>query len=103
MEMAYSLLDTPDPAWLSSARDAILRADALGANVIVTEVDPVKAIEARMDGYQVMTMKQAITRSQSRNTTRPPVSPPSDIFHLLFRAFFVKIIHIPACDVKAGQ
>lgn len=36
-----------------------LRAAALGAKVIVTEIDPVKAIEARMDGHDVMTMKQA--------------------------------------------
>lgn len=36
-----------------------MRAAALGAKVIVTEIDPVKAIEARMDGYDVMTMKQA--------------------------------------------
>jgi len=33
-----------------------LRAAALGAKVIVTEIDPVKAIEARMDGYDVMPM-----------------------------------------------
>ena len=31
----------------------------MGANVIVTEVDPVKAIEAAMDGMRVMTMAQA--------------------------------------------
>ena len=36
-----------------------LRAAALGAKVIVTEINPVKAIEARMDGYDVMTMKEA--------------------------------------------
>jgi adenosylhomocysteinase len=36
-----------------------MRADALGAQVIVTEIDPVKAIEARMDGCSVMTMEQA--------------------------------------------
>ena len=36
-----------------------MRAAALGAKVIVTEIDPVKAIEARMDGFDVMTMKQA--------------------------------------------
>jgi adenosylhomocysteinase len=30
-----------------------------GANVIVTEVDPVKALEAQMDGFQVMPMAQA--------------------------------------------
>lgn len=36
-----------------------MRAASLGAKVIVTEIDPVKAIEARMDGFDVMTMKQA--------------------------------------------
>ena len=36
-----------------------MRADALGARVIVTEIDPVKAMEARMDGYDVMTMEKA--------------------------------------------
>jgi adenosylhomocysteinase len=36
-----------------------LRAKGLGANVIVTEVDPIKAIEAVMDGFKVMTMADA--------------------------------------------
>ena len=40
-------------------RGVAMRADALGAQVIVTEVNPVKAMEARMDGYRVMTMEQA--------------------------------------------
>jgi adenosylhomocysteinase len=40
-------------------RGIALRAASLGASVIVTEVDPVKAMEARMDGYQVMTMAEA--------------------------------------------
>jgi adenosylhomocysteinase len=31
----------------------------MGANVIVTEIDPTKAIEAVMDGFRVMTMKDA--------------------------------------------
>lgn len=35
------------------------RASGLGANVIVTEVDPLKAIEAVMDGYRVMPMDEA--------------------------------------------
>ena len=34
-------------------------AHGLGAKVIVTEVDPRRALEAHMDGYHVMTMKQA--------------------------------------------
>ncbi|MCE5189618.1 MAG: adenosylhomocysteinase, partial [Eubacteriales bacterium] len=36
-----------------------MRAKGLGANVIVTEVDPVKAIEAVMDGFSVMPMIEA--------------------------------------------
>ncbi|MDR1953787.1 MAG: adenosylhomocysteinase [Clostridiales Family XIII bacterium] len=40
-------------------RGIAMRAAALGASVIVTEIDPVKAIEARMDGYQVMSMIEA--------------------------------------------
>lgn len=35
------------------------RARGMGANVIVTEVDPLKAIEAVMDGYRVMPMREA--------------------------------------------
>jgi len=35
------------------------RAKGLGARVIVTEVDPVKAIEANMDGFEVMPMAEA--------------------------------------------
>lgn len=40
-------------------RGFAMRARGMGANVIVTEVDPVKAIEAVMDGYRVMTMEEA--------------------------------------------
>jgi adenosylhomocysteinase len=36
-----------------------LRGRGLGANVIVTEIDPVRAIEAVMDGFRVMPMEQA--------------------------------------------
>ncbi|MFW5940318.1 MAG: adenosylhomocysteinase [Chloroflexota bacterium] len=35
------------------------RADGLGGNIIVTEVDPLKALEAVMDGYRVMPMQEA--------------------------------------------
>ncbi|MFX1332331.1 MAG: adenosylhomocysteinase, partial [Promethearchaeota archaeon] len=35
------------------------RARGLGANVIVTEVDPVRALQARMDGFRVMKMNDA--------------------------------------------
>lgn len=36
-----------------------MRAKGLGANVVVTEIDPVKAIEAYMDGFRVMPMIEA--------------------------------------------
>jgi adenosylhomocysteinase len=41
-------------------RGVAMRARGLGANVIVTEIDPVKALEAVMDGFQVMPMEQAV-------------------------------------------
>jgi adenosylhomocysteinase len=40
-------------------RGVATRARGLGANVIVTEVDPIKALEALMDGYRVMSMGDA--------------------------------------------
>lgn len=43
--------------WCS--RGIAMRARGLGANVIVTEVDPLKALEAVMDGYRVMPMNEA--------------------------------------------
>ena len=36
-----------------------MRAKGLGANVIVTEVNPFRALEAVMDGFRVMTMDEA--------------------------------------------
>jgi adenosylhomocysteinase len=36
-----------------------MRADGMGANVIATEVNPIKALEARMDGYDVMPIREA--------------------------------------------
>lgn len=35
------------------------RMRGMGAHVIVTEVDPIKAIEAKLEGYEVMTMREA--------------------------------------------
>ncbi|HEY2936670.1 MAG TPA: adenosylhomocysteinase [Gaiellaceae bacterium] len=40
-------------------RGVAMRAKGLGAHVIVTEVDPMRALEALMDGYEVMPMGQA--------------------------------------------
>jgi adenosylhomocysteinase len=40
-------------------RGLATRAKGLGANVIVTEIDPLRALEAAMDGFQVMPMSEA--------------------------------------------
>lgn len=40
-------------------RGIAMRAKGLGATVIVVEVDPIRALEARMDGFLVMSMKEA--------------------------------------------
>jgi adenosylhomocysteinase len=40
-------------------RGVALRARGMGAHVIVTEVDPMRALEAVMDGYEVLTMEKA--------------------------------------------
>lgn len=41
------------------ARGVAMRARGLGANVIVTEIEPLKALEAVMDGFRVMQMEEA--------------------------------------------
>jgi adenosylhomocysteinase len=43
--------------WCS--RGIAMRADGLGANVVVTEINPLKALEAVMDGFRVMPMSEA--------------------------------------------
>jgi adenosylhomocysteinase len=40
-------------------RGLATRARGMGAQVVVTEVDPIRALEAVMDGFQVMTMEEA--------------------------------------------
>jgi adenosylhomocysteinase len=40
-------------------RGVAMRAHGMGANVIVTEVDPIRALEAIMDGYRVLSMAEA--------------------------------------------
>ena len=42
-------------------RGVASRARGMGSNVIVTEIDPTKALEAVMDGFRVMTMAEAAT------------------------------------------
>ncbi len=40
-------------------RGVAMRAKGLGARVIITEINPLKALEATMDGFEVMTIKDA--------------------------------------------
>jgi adenosylhomocysteinase len=40
-------------------RGLAMRAKGMGADVVVTEIDPLKALEARLDGFRVMPMSQA--------------------------------------------
>jgi len=61
--------------WCS--RGIALRARGMGANVIVTEIDPIKALEASMDGFSVKKMEDAtevgdifVTATGSINTVR---------------------------------
>ena len=42
-------------------RGVAMRMRGMGANVVITEVDHIKALEAAMDGYGVMPMKEAAT------------------------------------------
>jgi adenosylhomocysteinase len=44
-------------------RGVAKRAAGMGAKVIVTEVDPVRALEASMDGYRVMPLIEAVSQS----------------------------------------
>ncbi|MBA3923018.1 MAG: adenosylhomocysteinase, partial [Nostocaceae cyanobacterium] len=55
-----------------------MRSRGLGADVIVTEIDPIRAIEAAMDGYRVMPMAEAaaqgdlfITVTGNKHVIRP--------------------------------
>ena len=50
-------------------RGVAMRARGMGANVIVTEIDPIKALEASMDGCRVMTMDKAAAEGDIFVTT----------------------------------
>lgn len=55
-------------------RGVAMRASGLGAKVIVTEVDPLRALEAVMDGYQVMSMAEAAPLGDFFCTTTGDIS-----------------------------
>jgi len=50
-------------------RGVAMRARGMGARVIVTEVDPTKALEAAMDGYRVMPIEEAASHGDVFVTT----------------------------------
>ena len=59
-------------------RGLAMRARGMGAIVIVTEVDPIKAVEAAMDGFEVLPMARAVktgdlfvTLTGNKNVIRP--------------------------------
>ena len=47
------------------------RAHGMGANVIVVEVDPIRALEAAMDGFRVMNADDAARRSATSSSAPP--------------------------------
>ena len=55
--IAGSVLVVAGYGWCS--KGIAMRAKGMGARVVVTEVDPLRALEATMDGFQVMPMKDA--------------------------------------------
>lgn len=55
--LAGSVLVIAGYGWCG--RGLAMRAEGEGARVVVTEINPLKAIEAVMDGYEVMPMKEA--------------------------------------------
>lgn len=91
-------------------RGIAMRAKGLGANVIVTEVDPLKALEAVMDGYRVMPMREAaplgdifITATGDINVIdRPHFEAMRDGAILANAGHFNVEINIPALEELAG-
>jgi len=93
--------------WCS--RGIAMRAAGLGANVIVTEVDPLKALEAVMDGYRVLPMQKAaqegdifITATGDINVIdRPHLEVMKDGAILANSGHFNVEINIPALESMA--
>src|SRR5919108_3091302 len=87
------------------------RAQGLGANVIVTEVDPVKALEAAMDGFRVRPMLEAaevgdvfVTVTGDINVIdRPHFERMKDGAILANSGHFNSEINLKALDALAGE
>ncbi len=62
-----------------------LKARGLGANVIVTEIDPIKALQAKFAGYQVMPIEKAIPNADIILTAtgcKHVIQPTKEMFEL---------------------
>ena len=55
-------------------RGIAMRAAGMGGNVIVVEVDPIRALEAAMDGFRVMHRGRGRARSATSSSPRPATS-----------------------------
>jgi len=89
-----------------------VRASGLGAHVIITEVEPVRALEAVMDGYQVMPLSEAarvgeifVTISGDKNVIdKPHLMAMKDGAILANSGHFNVEINIPALEgMSCGQ
>jgi len=95
--------------WCS--RGIAMRAQGLGANVVITEVDPLKALEAVMDGYRVMPMIEAaplgdifITATGDINVIdRPHFEVMKDGAIVCNSGHFNVEINLPALEAVAGH
>ncbi len=94
--------------WCS--RGIASRAHGLGANVIVTEIDPMRALEAVMDGYRVMPMSEAaavgdifITATGDKNVIDAPHFEKMKNGAILANSGHFNVeINIPALEQLAG-
>ncbi|MBU7014487.1 MAG: adenosylhomocysteinase [Theionarchaea archaeon] len=92
-------------------RGVALRARGMGSNVVVTEVDPLKALEATMDGFSVMPMKEAarigdifITATGDKNVIREEhMMVMKDGSLLCNTGHFDVEVEIPALERLAGE
>jgi adenosylhomocysteinase len=92
-------------------RGIAMRARGMGANVIVTEIDPIRALEALMDGYRVMPSAQAASQADIFVTATgdvnvvdaPQLSAMKDGAILANSGHFNDEINIPALESMAAE
>ena len=95
--------------WCS--RGIAMRAQGMGANVIVTEVDPLRALEAVMDGFRVMPMRKAaeigdifVTSTGDLNVIdKPHIEVMKDGVILANSGHFNVEVNIPALEVMSVE